>query len=504
MNGLRELRPHQANALAGLKDSLRSGRKRPMLQLPTGAGKTVVAAHIVAGALAKNNRVAFVVPMLNLIDQTFERFMENGINPGDMGVMQGDHDWRRPHAPVQICSIQTVAKRGFPDAPIVVVDEAHLRFEAMDRWMQDRAVRFIGLSATPWARGLGKSYDDLISPITMAELVAQGYLSPFRVFSPTHPNLDGIKLVGGDYHEGQLSERMSNPTIVADVVATWLEKGEDRPTLVFAVDRAHAALLHSEFESVGVKSAYVDANTPREERTALAARFQRGEIRVICSIGTMTTGVDLDVRCIVFARPTKSEILFVQCIGRGLRTAPGKEYVLILDHSDTHLRLGMVTDIIHDELDDGKKPKKSEVEKKEKLAPLPIECVVCSCLIPVHAIECPNCGAVPKRASSVIQLDGELVELGRGKRPKGETATDRLVAMGKQQIYGELRAVQAQLGRKDGWVGNTFRDIFGVFPRFLDDAPLEPSRELLAFIRHKDIAWAKRRKTEGADHAVAG
>lgn len=466
-----------------------------MLQLPTGAGKTVVAAHIVAGALAKGNRIAFVVPMLNLIDQTFDRFMENGIDPGDMGVIQGDHEWRRPHAPVQICSIQTVAKRGFPEAPIVVTDEAHLRFDAMDRWMQETSRVFIGLSATPWSRGLGKLYDDLISPVTMAELIEQGFLSRFRVFSPSHPNLDGVKIIGGDYHEGQLSERMQNPTIVADVVATWLDKAQNQPTLVFAVDRAHAALLHDEFASVGVASAYVDANTPREERTALAAQFQRGEVRVICSVGTMTTGVDLDVRCLVFARPTKSEILFTQCIGRGLRTAPGKELCTILDHSDTHLRLGLVTDIVHTELDDGKPRAKHEAKAKEKLVPLPTECVVCTCLIPARAPECPHCGFVPKRISTVIQEDGELTELTAGGRAsKREPATERLGRQGKEEIYGQLKAVQAQRGRKDGWVGNTFRDIFGVWPRGFSDAPREPSNDLLSFIRHKDIAFAKRRK----------
>lgn len=472
-----------------------------MLGLSTGSGKTVISAHIVSGALAKGNRVAFVVPMLNLIDQTFERFMENGIDPGDIGVVQGNHDWRRPHAPIQICSIQTVAKRGFPEASIVVVDEAHLRFEAMDRWISDPAwssVPFIGLSATPWSRGLGRLYDDLISPITTAELIEQGYLSRFRVFSPSHPDLDGVKIVAGDYHEGQLSERMSQPKLVADVVATWLEKGGDQPTLVFAVDRAHAALLHTEFGSVGVNAAYVDGNTPREERTALAAQFGRGEVKVICSIGTMTTGVDLDVRCLVFARPTKSEILFTQCIGRGLRTAAGKEFCIILDHSDTHLRLGLVTDIVHTALDDGRRDETREAKKKEKTIPLPTECVVCGCLIPARAPECSNCGFVPKRISSVIQTDGELTELtpGGAAKAKGDSATARLARQGKEQIYGQLRAVQAQRSRKDGWVAITFKDIFGVWPRSLSDAPREPTNELLSFIRHRDIAFAKRRKEE--------
>lgn len=336
MTGLAKLRPHQIVALDRLKDSLRAGKRRPLLQLPTGAGKTVVAAHIVHGALSKGNRVAFIVPMLNLIDQTFSRFVENGIDPGDMGVIQGDHEWRRPHAPIQICSVQTLARRGMPDASVLVIDEAHVRDAKLHAYLtgpQGRSVAAVGLSATPFAKGLGRVYDDLISPVTMRELIGGGYLSNFRVFAPSHPDLSGVKIdaKSGDYQTGELSECMSKAHLVADIVATWLEKAQNRPTLCFAVDRAHAAVLHDQFEKTGISSAYVDANTPRDERAVIAARFQAGEIKVICNIGTMTTGVDLDVRCIIFARPTKSESLFVQCIGRGLRTADGKDDCIARD-----------------------------------------------------------------------------------------------------------------------------------------------------------------------------
>src|SRR5277367_970639 len=176
MTGLHPLYPHQSTALDGLRASLRSGTSHAVLQLPTGAGKTVIAAHIVAGALAKGNRVAFVVPLLSLIDQTFERFRENGIDPADMGVVQGNHAWSRPHAPIQICSVQTLARRGFPTVDMVIVDEVHLQFEVIARWMKAHPeMIFIGLSATPWARGMGKHWDDLIIPTSIAELIEQGY-----------------------------------------------------------------------------------------------------------------------------------------------------------------------------------------------------------------------------------------------------------------------------------------------------------------------------------------
>jgi len=500
---LRPLRPHQQVAIDGIRQSLSTGHRRPTLQLPTGAGKTVVAAHIIAGAREKRKRVGFAVPALSLIDQSFERFRENGIDPGDMGVMQSDHPWRRPNAPVQICSIQTIAKRGFPDVDFAIIDENHLRFEIIDRWMAERPeMIFVGLSATPWSRGMGDHWDDLIIPTSIADLIEQGYLSKFRVFAPTHPDLSGVKIVNGDYQQDQLSERMSGAKIVADVVTTWLEKGDNQPTLCFAVDRAHAQLLHDQFASVGVTSAYVDANTDREERARIIGSFERGEVKVINSIGTMTTGVDVDCRCIIMARPTKSEILFVQCIGRGLRIAPGKSQCTILDHSDTHLRLGMVTDIYHDTLRTSKgDAEEKKAKRKPDSAPTPLECVVCACLIPVGAHECPNCGYVPKRACTVVTQDGELQELGAAA-PKGmrESALEKLARQGEQAIFSQLIAMQGT--KREGWVRHKFRAIFDKWPsRNLSLRQEEPSNALRSWVRSENIKWAKSRESAPRDNA---
>ena len=103
-----------------------------MLQAPTGFGKTVLAGAIVQGALAKGKRVIITLPALSLIDQTFDRFVENGIDPSRMGVIQGDHPYRRPQAPVQIATAQTLARRDRPDVDVVIVDEAYVDFAPAD------------------------------------------------------------------------------------------------------------------------------------------------------------------------------------------------------------------------------------------------------------------------------------------------------------------------------------------------------------------------------------
>jgi DNA repair protein RadD len=186
-------------------------------------------------------------------------------------------------------------------------------------------VPFIGLSATPWTKGLGRLYDKLIIAATTKQLINDGYLAPFRVFAPSHPDLTGVRTLGGDYHEGELSEAMQKGTLTADIVTTWLAKGENRPTLCFAVDRAHAKQPSRPVPGRGrAGCGYVDGNTLRRRSASKSAKTSAGRIKVVCNVGVLTTGVDWDVRCIILARPTKSEMLFVQIIGRGLRTAPGK------------------------------------------------------------------------------------------------------------------------------------------------------------------------------------
>lgn len=502
MSTLRDLRPHQLTALDGLKASLRSGCRRPMLQAPTGAGKTVIAAHIVHGAHAKGNRVTFCVPSISLVDQTFERFVENGIDPALMGVIQADHPWKRPDAPIQIATAQTLARRDIPETDVVVIDEAHVRFKVYERWMAESDVPFIGLSATPWAKGLGVLFDDLIRPTSTADLIEAGYLSPFRVFAPSSPDLTGIKVVAGDYHEGQLGERMNQPHLVADVVTTWLMRANGLPTLCFAVNRVHAKSLHDRFAEAGVSVAYIDANTPREEREDIGKRLASGDVQVVCNIGCLTTGIDWDVRCLILARPTKSESLFVQIIGRALRTAPGKDFALVLDHSDTHLRLGMVTDIDHDHLDTGTKEDK-DAKRKDHDPPLPKECNACGCLVPATMKECPACGT-ERQLPMLYEADGDLEELG-ARKGRPASVRDMIAAMGKTAVYMQLAGYADERGRKPGWISHTYREVFGVWPKGMpEDVSVDPTPVMRSWLRSRDIAFAKARdrRTGGHDHAV--
>lgn len=477
------LRPHQTAAVDLLKRSFMAGHRRIVVQMPTGAGKTRVAAEIVNGALAKGNRVCFTVPAISLIDQTVEAFEAEGIL--DLGVIQASHPRTHYGMPVQVASVQTLARRACPEMDMVVVDECHLRFDAIKDWMKREPNKFfVGLSATPWAKGMADDWQDLIVPVRMQELIEAKYLSPFRVFAPSHPDLSGVATVAGDYHEGQLAEVMSDNRLVADVVETWVKRAENRPTLVFAVNRAHARHLQERFAAAGVQMGYCDAYVDLIERKILFDRMAKGELSGIVNVGTLTTGVDADVRCVVMARPTKSEMLFVQCIGRGLRTAPGKDDCLILDHADNHARLGFVTDIHHEKLLAGKD--KRPLTRKEKGEALPKECPSCGVLKAPKVRECPSCGFAPSHQSEVETEEGELIELKRGSK--------RAPMADKQAFYSGLLEMARLKGRSQGWASHTYRKRFGAWPHHsLHKVPMEPSPEVTGWVRHLDIAFAKSR-----------
>ena len=499
--GTRTLRPDQAEAVTSLREKLLEGISRIVLMAPTGFGKTVLAGAIIRLALAKGKRVAIVVPAVSLIDQTVESLHRDGIT--DIGVIQADHlmtDWSKP---VQVASIQTIARRGYPQADVVLVDECHKVFKALIDWMRHpdwQKVPFIGLSATPWTKGLGKHYGDLIQVSTTQGLIDGKVLSPFRVFAPDHPDLSGVKTVAGDYHEGQLAEAMNKPTLIANVVETWIRQGEGRPTLCFAVDCAHAKHLQRQFEEAGIPAGYIDARTTPADRNIVRDRFHRGEYRVVCNVGTLTTGVDWDVRCIILARPTKSEMLFVQIIGRGLRTAPGKTDCLILDHSDTHNRLGFVTDIHHDTLDTGKETQKP-TEKRQRL---PKECPKCQYLRPVGVPACPACGHLPALPPGVQHGDGQLAEITRGSRkdsvPKGCIRLGETVLF-HRTFFAELKGYANEKGYQSGWAANQYRSAVGCWPDAHKNAPAQaPSREVRSWIKSRQIAFAKAREAQGGAH----
>ncbi|MCP3698341.1 MAG: DEAD/DEAH box helicase [Aliivibrio sp.] len=485
---LYELRDHQKQALNELRASFSEGKKRPMLYASVGYGKTVVAAHIVTGTLDKGKKVLFVAPYTALINQTARSFMDQGIP--QPGIMQADHPWTNPGKRLQIASVQTLARRSVPDVDLVIVDEAHLQYSVICKLMEETSIPVIGLSGSPFSKGLGKYYDNLIHTTSMRQLIDQGFLSDYVAYSHDKPNLTGIKTVAGDYHEGQLGERMSDPKLIGCIIDTWLKNGENRPTICFCVNVAHAEFVGAEFEKVNITNVVITGRTPMEDREIYFTQFKKGNIKVLVNVGTLVAGFDSDVRCIIDAAPTKSDIRHVQKLGRGLRTAKGKDHLIILDHAGNLVNLGFPDDIEIDKLDTGNKKEaaeRKEKQTKEKKEKEPKECSKCHHMKRADEHECSKCGFTPKFIENVEVADGELAAI---KTSNKYTKND------KQRIYSELKGYQrerALCGKDltDGWVSNTYKDMVGVWPRGLRETPAQPGEQVRGFIKHKAIVWAK-------------
>jgi len=335
---------------------------------------------------------------------------------------------------------------------------------------------------------LGKYFETMIVAATIEELIEKGFLSKFRVFATGHPDLDGVRVVAGDYQKGELSEAMRRGTLVADVVETWKERWGKDKTFVFGVDCAHAQALQERFLEAGITCGYQDARTPLVERREMKRKFHEGEMRVLCNISTLTMGVDYDVRCLVLARPTRSEMLYQQIIGRALRTAEGKDHCVILDHSDTTARLGLVTDIWHDHLDDG-----LEKPPAEPRVALPKPCPSCSMLF--RGGKCPNCGFEKRPVNTIMEQDGKLQEIIAHELPR-RAGKHEFTYEQRREFYAQLCGYGELKGYARGWAKHKFRERFGMWPErsWAALGARDPGELVLTYIKKGMKAWAMKQR----------
>ncbi|EOG2010623.1 DEAD/DEAH box helicase family protein [Klebsiella oxytoca] len=480
-----------------------------MLYAPVGFGKTAIAALITDGFVSREMRVMFVAPYTVLLDQTAARFMEYGLPGEEISYVWRDHPSYNPTALIQIASADTLIRREFPDnIDLLIVDEAHLKrkklLEVIDNLTRNTATKVIGLSGTPFAKFLGNYYQRLIKPTTMKELIGIGALSKYEFYAPSHPDLTNVKTsyvsgYGSDYNEEQLGKIMSEAKLVGDIVKNWLENGQDRPTICFCVDVAHANYVTMEFSRAGVTVEVMTASTPHDDRQLTIRRFEQGITKIIINVGVLVAGFDSDVRCIIFASPTKSEMRWIQTLGRGLRAAPGKDHCLIFDHSGTVNKLGYPDDIEYDYLpssSDGMEEAPQRVVKTDEPEKLPKECSQCHYVKPAGMYICPKCGFKP--------LAGEDVETDKSRGlTKVSKAEVKYTAEQKQSWFSQIlfyQRTRAAQGRpvSDGWCAHTYKQKFGVWPRGLHHTPQQITPEVSNYIKSKQIAFAKgKSKQEG-------
>jgi len=397
------LRDYQERSITLLRQAIQRGMRRIVLVVPTGGGKTSIAVDIILRALEqggeKPNAVLFLAHRKELVKQCSERLSEFGIE--QHGVMMSDHPRRRPFAPVQVGSVQTVCRRKQLDpAPrIIFADECHRSVSKgygriLDTYPESVV---IGLTATPWrldGRGLGELYDEMIIGATYRELLdhpSGPYLVPPRVFCPASGDLDlsDVKMVAGDYSLDSLSEKMTEGHRIGDIVDWWGKLAKGKRTVAFTTTVAHSRALMDALAGAGVRAGHIDGETPWDERKGTLAQLKTGALEVVCNCAVLTEGWDCpETEVGILARPTRSQALYMQQVGRVLRVAPwiGKTEALILDHAGCVLEHGWPTEDREWTLDDWK-----DFEGEGRPAPVKI-CPTCFLAVATATKECPDCG----------------------------------------------------------------------------------------------------------------
>jgi ATP-dependent helicase IRC3 len=330
-----KLRPYQVEALAAVEKRYRHGTRRQLIALPTGMGKTVVFASL-SRHLGIKGKTLVLVHREELADQAADKLRR--WNPGIRIGIEMAGRASAASDDVVVASVSTIGRAGSPrlskfpsdEIDLIIVDEAHHSVANTYKTIFDHfGVRdernrklLVGVTATPNrgdSQGLGQVYDEIVYEMSILNAIKQGWLTDIRGMRVrTEASLDDVSTRDGDFVVGELSHTVNTYIRNKLVVDSWRELGEDRQTVVFCVDVAHAQSLAKMFQESGVGADAVWGNDAN--RAKKLAAFRAGSLRVLTNCAVLTEGWDCwQVACIVMARPTKSELLFVQVLGRGPR-----------------------------------------------------------------------------------------------------------------------------------------------------------------------------------------
>lgn len=491
-----QLRDYQEAILDKLRAAFIEGHRSVVLVAPTGAGKTEMAMALLGATADNGKRAAMVLDRVVLCNQTSARLDAYGIQHG---VLQSGH-WRfRPEAQIQVCSAQTLERRGtFPNLKLLIVDECHnTRKQTIEFIKNNPGVRVVGLTATPFTKGLGKIYSGVVSAISTRELVEKGNLCPLRVFIAKEIDMADAKKVAGEWSTAEAEER--GIKITGDVVSEWVKKthevfGSPRKTVVFAAGVKHAADLAQKFSEAGYNFLSLSYKDDDEFKAEAIREFSKPDSSIMGLIATdiLTKGFDVpDVMIGVSARPfSKSLASHVQQMGRVMRSHPSKEFALWLDHSGNYLRFQKDWDEIYangvTELDETKEKPRVEPTQREKEA---AKCPRCNGFWSGRSDTCAYCGFVRPQRGDVMEKPGELTEL--------KNNVHKLPGLKERQdFYSQLRYIQAERGYAQGWAFHKFVAKFGVKPKGLSDEPMPATEATRRWVRSQVIRWAKSRSAE--------
>jgi DNA repair protein RadD len=363
-----ELRPYQAPiADKVFRYMLANPGKHPLVALPTGAGKTVVLSDCIRKAITKwpNTHVLVISHVKEILEQDYRSISRHlsdlnivvGLYSAGLGVRNVEQ--------VTVAGIQSIYSKPelFRDYKFIIIDECHL-IPPGDNSMYRKFFaglekpRYFGLTATPFRLGKGYIYgqedtifDDLVTDLTDYEnfnkLIDDGYLCKLKTqLTENELDLDGIRTKGGDFDQQQMSEKFNVDKITEAAIKEVIRYGQMyKKWLIFAIDIDHAEAIAEMLIKLSIPTMVIHSKM-EFDRDKIIQDYKAGKFRAIVNVNVLTTGFDdPEIDLIALLRPTKSPVIHVQTIGRGLRIAPKKSHCLILDFAGNTERLGPINDI---------------------------------------------------------------------------------------------------------------------------------------------------------------
>lgn len=385
------LREYQQRAIADLRACYQRGHRSPALILPTGAGKTVVAAEIIRLTVQRGQRVLFLVHRAELLNQSVNKLERAGIH--DIRIIQAGHDLGSPIAPVTVASIPTLTRwtERQPKADLVIVDECH---HVMARTWRSLAEHYadallLGLTATPQradGRSIGDVFDSIVVGATVRELTDLGHLVPCRVFAPP--------------------EMIDAKHVALDPVTAYQRHGEGQRAVIFCVTVEHARETAEAMNQSGITCGVIHGGLGATERKQILGDLESGTLRAVASIGVLTEGWDSPaVAVCILARKPQHTGLYLQMAGRVLRPAPGKTHATLID------LCGSVHDHGPPDMDREYTLDGRGISKVDRDAIR--QCLTCGAVFKAGPAECPVCGVTTPRREILLPtaLGMELVDL---------------------------------------------------------------------------------------------
>ena len=437
------LRPYQKTAIERIRAAYRDGYRAPLLVLPTGGGKTVVFNYIAEQTSAKNKRVLILVHRVELLRQTIDKL------PVPCGIISPEFTPDNEKN-IQVASVQTLVRRlnrpmYAPD--LIIIDEAHHTTAGSWKKILDAYpnAHRLGVTATPCRAdgdGLQDYFDVLVEGSNTAELIDAGYLAKPRIFmGKQHIDLSRIATKGGDYNPAEAAELLDNNLIIGDMVRHYQQHCENDPAVVFAVNLKHAEHIAAEFRARGYNFQLISGDTDKLRRADLISGLGT-RYHGLVSVDLIGEGLDIPaIRAVFLARPTISEALHLQQVGRALRVTETKKDALIFDHVGNCIRHGMPDDYREWSLV-GRKRTRKDVEATIRT----LSCPLCYQVFrPAPA--CPSCGhpvEMPEVKEKKHLTEEQLEEI---KHERKQIRRQQ----GQARTLEALLAIEKERGYKKGW-----------------------------------------------------